>query len=155
MCLSVCLSVILSICISSISQTFHTTAFALGRVVARVPIMCTVKCEVASKLYILLSFGAGTTAHRPSFAIYRVRIGRQVAPVYERTYRIWAPGGQTECTHTHRPHPQRAHALVLIMRVSAFFSFYSMFPVKKTSFMSIDHFITFFRYPIPFLANIL
>ena len=47
-CLSACLSVILSVCISHISQTFHTIAFALGRYVARVPIMCTVKCGVVS-----------------------------------------------------------------------------------------------------------
>ena len=52
----------LCLSVSHISQTFHTIAFALGRYVARVPRMCTVLCEVvfdASKLYILLSFGAG------------------------------------------------------------------------------------------------
>ena len=88
--LSVCKSAILSVCISHISQTFHTTAFALGRYVARVPIMCTVLYEVddASKLYIFMSFCA---VHSLTFTFYRPPCAGYVLVA---RWRSWAPGGQ-------------------------------------------------------------
>ena len=85
--ISVCkfifLSVCMSVCLSHISQTFHTIAFALGRYVARVPIMCTVLCEVvsmrASYTFYWVSGRGYVNVYRPPFAICSVHIGRQVA----------------------------------------------------------------------------
>ena len=100
LCLSVCLAVCLSVCLSvgvnlpvcnSVCVILYLAYLAnrsYHHLCAR-PVCCTgpdnMHCQVwgcfdASKLYIWLSFGAGhVNVYPPPFAIFRVRIGRQVA----------------------------------------------------------------------------